>query len=236
MRIIIGALSTANDKAAQDRFGRNLSRYGSDSEYCFILGSRRVVPLLENGALEVPVIEAYENLPLKTYWFVRHMVETRDFDYLFKCDHDTWIHPERLEAAARGDYAGSATATSLETFSTQHHFGKCTDRTWNQTPYQKPYRGEYFCGGYGYFLSRLAAEFVARPDLYSYFRSELYEDKAVGDLLRGDSWDWHYMTTKEMPSQEIGGLFFPETIADLDSLVSFHCTADWHYGWLCENV
>jgi hypothetical protein len=236
MRIIIGALSTAKDKAAQDRFARTFSRHKSNCEYCFILGSRRVVPLLEKGALNVPVIDAYENLPLKTYWFARYIIDTRDFDYLFKCDHDTWIHPGRLETAARGDYAGSVTATSLETFNAEHHFGKCTDRTWNQTPYNKPYRGVYFCGGYGYFLSRRAAEFISRSQFYSYFRSELYEDKAVGDLLRGNSWDWQYMTTSEMPSQAISSLSFPETIVNLNSVVSFHCTADWHYDWLCDNV
>jgi hypothetical protein len=62
------------------------------------------------------------------------------------------------------------------------HFGKCADDALNATPYSGEFRGAWFAGGCGYFLSRRAVK--AAIDAEDIFENELYEDKAVGDALR----------------------------------------------------
>lgn len=65
--------------------------------------------LAESDTVTLAVPDDYEHLPLKVVEFFRHALETHDFDYLFKCDDDTYLVPERLLELAdgRADYVGN---------------------------------------------------------------------------------------------------------------------------------
>lgn len=84
-------------------------------------------------ALECP--DTYAALPRKTQAFLRRALGHEDWDYVFKCDDDTYVALDRLlKLAGRGDYVGSADLAE---------------------------RG-FASGGGGYLLSRAAASIVAQ--------------------------------------------------------------------------
>ena len=57
----------------------------------------------ESDMVCLPVPDDYDSLSLKVYEFFRYALATFQFDYLFKCDDDTYVHAERLNALASGD-------------------------------------------------------------------------------------------------------------------------------------
>jgi hypothetical protein len=65
-------------------------------------------PELHGHALLLPCPDSYETLPQRTRWFCRWALERNDWDYLFKCDDDTYIAAIRLmEYYPKGEYVGS---------------------------------------------------------------------------------------------------------------------------------
>jgi Galactosyltransferase len=63
----------------------------------------------EPGLVSLPVQDTYEHLAGKVHCFYRYALEHYDFEYLFKCDDDTYVRPERLCALPRSgvDFLGS---------------------------------------------------------------------------------------------------------------------------------
>ncbi len=177
MKIGIGILTTLKRGKAQSVTRLWLNRLPDSCRYNFLLGSDSMKE--DKEFLHLPVEEAYENLPLKTHFFCRYYCENFDFDYLFKCDDTTWVNADKFVSAPIGDYCGCP----VKTFNWLHHYGKCKDMKSNRTLPSK-YKGHYCNGGCGYFLSHKAALIVGDKKNEQYFEQELYEDKAVGDLLR----------------------------------------------------
>ena len=63
----------------------------------------------EPGLVSLPVEDSYEQLAAKVHCFYRYALEHYDFEYLFKCDDDTYVRPERLCRLPRSgvDFLGS---------------------------------------------------------------------------------------------------------------------------------
>ena len=103
----------------------------------FLLGCPTALQpeLVGTHALVCPCPDDYPSLPQRTRWFCRWALAQNDWDYLFKCDDDTYVSITRLSLydLAGRDYVGAE---------------------W------KPGVG-YGSGGAGYFLSRKAATAVA---------------------------------------------------------------------------
>ena len=101
-----------------------------------------------------PCPDDYPSLPQRTRWFCRWALAQNDWDYLFKCDDDTYVSITRLSLydLAGRDYVGAE---------------------W------KPGVG-YGSGGAGYFLSRKAATAVAER----LEQPCGAEDALVGQVLR----------------------------------------------------
>jgi len=104
------------------------------------------------------VPDDYVNLPAKTKAICQFALK-HGYDYLFKCDTDTYVHLPRLLAAdfAEHDYSGFV----LNTF---------------EIPY---------CSGPHYWLSRKAFEILAKADWDAYHLTEhsTCEDVMVGCVL-----------------------------------------------------
>jgi len=137
--ILIGALSGWRH---HERRARCLATWMADAEaLCtravFLLGcaAAAVPELVGPHYLCLPCPDNYDSLPQRTLWFCRWALERDDWDYLFKCDDDTYVSVPRLLAydLAGRDYVGAE---------------------W------KPGVG-YGSGGGGYFLSRRAVAIVA---------------------------------------------------------------------------
>lgn len=57
----------------------------------------------EPGVVALPVPDDYQQLSAKVHCFYRYALEHYEFDYLFKCDDDTYVHAERLSKLPRPD-------------------------------------------------------------------------------------------------------------------------------------
>jgi len=63
----------------------------------------------ESGLVQLECDDMYGGLPYKVQSFCRWLLRIPDWDYLFKCDDDTYLYLDRLPRLAHlGDFVGSA--------------------------------------------------------------------------------------------------------------------------------
>ena len=139
-RILVGALSGSSPLLVRRRESCRRTWFtgvgGREGVDClFLMGDPGLSkPELRGDELWLPCPDDYASLPQKTHLFCRWALENAEFEYIFKCDDDTYVCLERLLAVPSGlDYCG-----------------------W------KLGKRNYASGGAGYLLSRRAAEIVAR--------------------------------------------------------------------------
>lgn len=158
-RILIGALSGWK---YHDRRKRCLDTWMADADEVdvravFMLGCQYSVESEQIGlhALALPCPDDYPSLPQRTMWFCRWALAQPGWDYIFKCDDDTYVSLPRLLAydLAGRDYVGVEWKPGVA----------------------------YASGGAGYFLSRRAAEIVEQR-LANVATGA--EDQEVGKVLR----------------------------------------------------
>lgn len=156
-RIIIGALSCMKYPERQKRcrgtWFADAAAAGLDA--VFLLGSDSHDPHGRRGdRLTLAVPAGYQELPQRTRAFCRWALSQPGWDYLFKCDDDTYVSIPRLAAydLAGRDYIGAEWAPGVN----------------------------YGSGGAGYFLSRKAAAIVAERLTMALGA----EDLLVGQVLR----------------------------------------------------
>jgi hypothetical protein len=151
MRIMIGALSCWKYQERRDRCAQTWMQEGdklngtSPSEASqhqhtiarsvFLIGIPELkAPELVGRYLLLPGPSDYPSLPQRTRAFCQWAISRDDWDFLFKCDDDTYVSMSRLvRYPLTADYIGAEWAPGVQ----------------------------YASGGAGYFLSRKAAEVVA---------------------------------------------------------------------------
>lgn len=124
--------------------------------------------------------DGYLDLPHKTIAFIEYIYKHFDFDYIFKCDDDTYIDVKTLLSLpyARYEYFGWPILSPA------------LDRKWHfkhvelhlRQNYKGKLKGQWMDGGQGYFLSLRAVEVII-DNYKKYIGLELYEDKLVGDIM-----------------------------------------------------
>lgn len=116
-------------------------------EAFFVVGNNGREPHCNGDIIYVPANDDYEGLPQKTQQLFEYFLRTHQFEYLYKCDDDTFVHLDRLMSRLNQDqYVGRV-------------------NTW-----ERDGKSSYAEGGAGYILSRRAVElaldkFVFREDL-----------------------------------------------------------------------
>lgn len=151
MRILIGALSCWQYKERRERCVETWMQEGDTLDGAspgeppghphtivrsvFLIGSPGLgEPALAGRYLLLPGPSDYRFLPQRTRAFCQWAIERDDWDYLFKCDDDTYVAMPRLvRYPLTADYIGAEWTPGVG----------------------------YASGGAGYFLSRKAAEAVA---------------------------------------------------------------------------
>ena len=139
VKLLIGVLSCHKYAARREACLATWANVDArdDVDLVFILGdSRHPAPRREAHLLHCPCPDDRDSLSLKTRLFCQWAIENYEFDFLFKCDDDTYVHIDRLlQCGTKGDYVGSPI----------------------------PGRPHYVhpSGGAGYRLSRKAAQHVA---------------------------------------------------------------------------
>jgi hypothetical protein len=158
-RILIGVLSAQGYQSRRAAcratwMGDLRGCPGASAVFLHGAGNRAAGPVLVDDLLLLPCPDEYASLPQRTRWFCRWALTRDDWDYLFKCDDDTYVCTHRLVACDLNgkDYVGAEWMPGVG----------------------------YASGGAGYFLSRRAAAIVAE----GLTAATGAEDELVGQLLR----------------------------------------------------
>jgi len=135
MKVIIGILSALSyNKRRQDCINTwysELKKY--NIEAYFLIGNNSNNYIIDKNILYLPCKDDYNHLPSKTFHFCKWALENREFDYLFKCDDDTFVQVDRFaQYKTDKDYIG-------------------IDPIGN---------GELNSGGAGYFLSKKSVKLI----------------------------------------------------------------------------
>ena len=144
---------------------------------------------LSGNVLTVKCDECYENLPKKMLLAYDFLYKNSEFDYFIKIDDDTLINQHILEKFIENkfytlDYLGGIAGGHVDK---KWHFGKCKNAELNTKEYWNGYNGDWCGGGFGYILSRSAISLLLKENNYEYIYNEIYEDKAIGDVLRKEN-------------------------------------------------
>jgi hypothetical protein len=103
VRILVGICSCrrngAKRQAVRDTWLRNLP---SGVAALFYVGEAGSCD--ESGMVCLPAPDDYQGLVVKVHAFYRYALSHYQFDYLFKCDDDTYLHAERLLKLPRDGY------------------------------------------------------------------------------------------------------------------------------------
>lgn len=129
----------------------------------------------------VPCLDTYEGLVAKTKGICR-WADTQGYDYLFKCDTDTVVHPSRLICSLKSavDYLGGFNEDVFP--SELRHFFPAMDRI------------QFASGGAGYWLSRQAMQIVGKglatlsPAEDVYVASQLFLESITPVWHEGYRW------------------------------------------------
>jgi hypothetical protein len=151
----------------------------------------------KGAILYVDVPDTYVDLSQKTWAAIRESLVLFDYEWLFKCDDDTFANLYRIRqypksreymgrkvqdnAGAGGRYGGTAGWTIAEV--TKRERTVTIDKR-RQDALIKPtfWAGPWADGGAGYFLSRRCAGIVAAEPLL-HVQLSLYEDRFVGEVM-----------------------------------------------------
>ncbi len=157
-RILIGALSGWK---YHERRQRCLATWMADADQVdvrsvFLLGCPTATVPEELGwhYLALPCPDDYPSLPQRTLWFCRWALKRDDWDYLFKCDDDTYVSIPRLLAY------------------------DCAGRSYLGAEWKRGVN--YGSGGAGYLIDRRSAEIIAGQSV----PTNGAEDVWVGRVLR----------------------------------------------------
>jgi hypothetical protein len=110
VKMLIGVLScqkyAARREACLQTWANVQER--NDVDVVFVVSSdSNEWPYREGNLLLCPCPDDYGSLSLKTRWLCLWAIGEVSFDYLFKCDDDTYVHIDRLlNCDTLGDYVG----------------------------------------------------------------------------------------------------------------------------------
>lgn len=186
VRLVVGILNSEKTLERREAVRKTwLKRLSAEPgiQALFLVGRPGLSAEISGDVLYLNCPDAYEYLPLKTRAFLEFAESSFDYEYVFKCDDDTYVHPRRLAAYdCRGeDYIGFVYWKEGRV-DPLWHMGKVHDLSFKK-PYEGKVIGPWAEGGPGYFLSRRAVRKILETLNQEGPEAELYEDKMVGDCL-----------------------------------------------------
>lgn len=158
-----------------DRY-KNLLEYLKNFNYNYLIVLCGNETFREDNILYVNVKDYYENLPKKMILAYEWVYKNTMYTHIYKVDDDFYNY--KIKVNNNYDYYGNKLINRINR---TYHYGKCTNEYLNNTPYNNEFIFKYAAGGYGYILSRNAIFILLNNK--NYIINELYEDKAIGDVL-----------------------------------------------------
>lgn len=173
MRLLLAVKSCRydRDRGHHDAIRNTWGSDVKDADLRFFVGQGDTISDLSADEEVVNVSDGYDDLPLKTQAILRWGL-TQDYSHFFLCDTDSYIVVSKLMKCGfeNADYVGRNTWP----LGIARPY-KATDRHGNTSVVNT---FAWMSGGYGYFLSRKAAEYVVNniPQIWA-------EDMFVGNVL-----------------------------------------------------
>ena len=133
---------------------------------------------LENKILYIDLEDNYENLSKKIYQGIKYIYEKTNYNYIYKVDDDFFNFNINLNKEIYDNYYGNYI---IERINRNYHKDKCESIELNNFTYDGKFYNKYAAGGYGYIISRESMYYVINNE--NYICNEIYEDKAIGDVL-----------------------------------------------------
>ncbi|MBI4335972.1 MAG: radical SAM protein [Candidatus Omnitrophica bacterium] len=185
-RLLIGVLSCDKYRRKADAIRQTWLRdcRGFGVKALFLIGRPGRRPEISGDKLYLDCGDSYLDLPYKTAAFLKYAHKNLDFDYIFKCDDDTYVDIKTLLNLPYAMYEYFGLPVPGNAFPRDHHYKHVEAR--QRHPHMGKARGEFMFGGSGYFLSSKAVELVI-GQYEKYMPEEIYEDKLVGDILHDNN-------------------------------------------------
>jgi hypothetical protein len=158
-----------------------IERYNKLLEYLKTFNNNYLIILCgnetkkENNILYVKCNDYYEKLPKKMILAFEWIYKNTLYTHIYKVDDDFYNNINKIFLC---DYYGNK---EIKRINNKYHFGKCENKKINKEEYMGTYTNPYAAGGYGYILSRESIFILLNNK--NYIINELYEDKAIGDVL-----------------------------------------------------
>lgn len=166
MRLFVAIISSQKDEnEGNNQAIRDTWLKGSvPFDYRFFVGDVGQLSVPDD-TIKLAVPDDYEHLPHKTKGIANYVIDG-GYDFLYKCDRDTYVVPNRLMK------------TGFENHQYFGHFpGHPVEVTHQFEPNEAGNYG-YASGGCGYFLSRPSVYHVAKAEV-----TDWAEDRWVGDTM-----------------------------------------------------
>ena len=143
----------------------------------FFMGAPVDYPIAEYDEVYINAPDDYHGLPFKTKAILKWFLDT-DYDYIFLCDTDSYVMLPKLTACGfeNYDYMGVNTWPWGETRAYD-----APNRDGVVTHIPKCYG--WASGGFGYFLSRKAAELVAK-EMPQIWAEDMFVGQVLGPLIK----------------------------------------------------
>lgn len=183
-------------QAIRDTWGRGL-------DVRFFMGRGDTGRYADETALNCA--DDYESLPWKTKAILEAFLSPKQniWQYIFLCDNDTFIDPEKLLwlRFADYDYSGYFNRSAMSVFSYRDERGNWYPRCYS-----------WASGGIGYFLNKKAASLVVEqyPHVWA---EDMYVGQVLGPYVQKsqisvkslenfkDVASWHFRRTKKYPTR-----------------------------------
>ena len=193
-KIIIGIISHSNGLREFVRKGW-LTLVPNDIEALFVIGNPKLKEVVKEGdTIFVPCEDDYLSLPIKVKEMLKYFCKTYDFEYVLKCDDDSFVRPEKLLNLKKdGEYIGVIAGgvegeEEFDTYSklTNNRFRDyfCSEKkiiemeNWQGCVMVESVN--YAVGGAGYLLNKRAAEIIVNDPIMDCKGSE---DVYVGSVM-----------------------------------------------------
>ena len=147
-------------------------------DYLILLGNHHCVEKKDN-ILYTNIKDYYENISKKILIGLEWIYYNTLYSHVYKVDDDFFdLNINNHINLYNYDYYGNYI---IKNILRDYHINKCNDADLNKLEYEGKFIHNYASGGYGYILSRKSICIL----LYNktYISKEIYEDKAVGDVL-----------------------------------------------------
>ncbi|MBT8772150.1 hypothetical protein, partial [Akkermansia sp.] len=105
VKILVGICSCQRMKEKRDAVRETWLRHPADGIECvFFVGGKEGVEEERRDTVVLDTADGYNELPGKVKSFFVYALENYDFEWLFKCDDDTYVDLGRLESLVDDEY------------------------------------------------------------------------------------------------------------------------------------